>query len=181
MLYNFGKEKERNPMKTLIKILMLVALVAGLATLAIATTDTATSTVTITFNEISQLAVSGPPGTLTIVAPVVAGALPADQTDATTTMAWTSNVDNGKTRKITGNIASLFSGIDLYATVTAGSGKGTSAGEKKLIVSDTDFVTGISNCNTSAETITFRANVTSMVAPYTSTQKVVTWTLTEEL
>jgi hypothetical protein len=167
-------------MKVLVKTLLAIGMVVGLISAATATTDVATSTVTITFSEISELAVSGDPGTLTIIAPAAAGNLPADQTDATTTMAWTSNGAAGKTRKITGSIASLFSGIDLYATVTAGSGKGTSAGEQKLIVTDTDFVTGIGNCNTASETITFRANVTSMVAPYTTTQKVVTWTLTED-
>jgi hypothetical protein len=167
-------------MRVLAKTLLAVGVVVGLISVATATTDTATSTVTITFNEISELAVTGTPGTLTIIAPAVAGNLPADQSDATTTMAWTANVDSGKTRKITGSIESLFSGIDLYATVTAGGGKGTSVGEKKLIVIDTDYVTGIGNCNTSAETITFRANVTSMVAPYANIQKTVTWTLTEE-
>jgi hypothetical protein len=168
-------------MRALAKTLLAVGMIVGLMSVATATTDTATSTVTITFSEISELAVSGDPGVLTITAPAVAGDLPADKTDATTTMAWTSNVGATTTRKITGNIASLFAGIDLYATVTAGGGKGTSAGEKKLIVADTDFVTGIGNCNTSGEIITFRANVTSMVAPYTTTAKVVTWTLTEDL
>jgi|GEM_PF-3318030 len=168
-------------MKVLAKTLLAVGMIVGLMSVATATTDTATSTVTITFSEISELAVSANPATLTIVAPAAAGDLPADQTDASTTMAWTSNVAAGQTRKITGSIASLFSGIDLYVTVTAGGGSnGTSAGELKLIVADTDFVTGIGNCNTSGQTITFRANVTSMVAPYTNTQKVVTWTLTED-
>ncbi len=164
-------------MKTLIKSLSLVALFAGLATLAIAT-NTDDSTVTITFSEIAELAVSGDPNPLTI-ATATAGSLPGDQTDATTTMAWTANATSG-TKKITGKIASLFDGIDLYATVTVAGGCGSSAGEQKLIETDTDFVTGIDNCNTGTPggTITFRANVTSMVAPYSSTQKVVTWTLT---
>ena len=181
MLYNFRKEKRVNPMKTLTKILLLAAFVAGLATLAIATTDTATSTVTITFSEISELAVSGNPGILTIVAPATPGNLPGDQSNALTTMAWTSNVASG-TRKITGSIDAVFSGIDLYATVAApGSTSGTSAGEKMLVTTpDADFVTGIANCNVTAQTITFRANVTSMVAPYANTSQVVTWTLTED-
>ena len=169
-------------MKTLIKILTLVALVAGLATLTIAATDTATSTVSITFSEIAELAVSGNPSPLTI-ATATAGSLPDDQTDATTTMAWTSNVAASQTRKITGSIASLFNGIDLYATVVVTGSCGSSAGEQKLIETDTDFVTGIGNCitGTPGGTITFRADVTSMVAPYASTQKVVTWTLTDDV
>ena len=168
-------------MKTLTKILLAVALVAGLTNVAIALT-TATSTVTITFSAIAAIAVSGNPGTLTIVSPATPGDLPADQSDTSTTMAWTSSVNSGKTRKITGSIASLFDGIDLYATVTAASGKGTSAGETKFTAAATpyDFVTAIGSCNTSSETITFRAHVTAIVAPYTNTQKVVTWTLTDE-
>jgi len=164
-------------MKTLIKILLLVALVAGLVTLAIAS-DTDISTVTITFSEITEIDVTGNP-TLTIVAPATPGNLPAYQTDATTTMAWTANVVSG-TKKITGKLDSTFSGIDLSATVTVAGGCGSSAGSKTFTISDQDFVTGITNCNTGTPggTITFRADVTSMVAPYTSTQKVVTWTLT---
>jgi hypothetical protein len=171
-------------MKVLAKTLLAVGVIVGLMSVATATTDTATSTVTITFSEISELAVSGDPATLTIVAPAVAGDLPADQTVAGTTMAWTSNVAAGQTRKITGSIASLFAGIDLWATVAAAGGSnGTSGGELRFTAAAPtayEFVTGIGNCNTSGQTITFRANVTSMVAPYTDTAKVVTWTLTED-
>jgi hypothetical protein len=170
-------------MKLLARTLLMVALVIGLTSVAIATTGTAQSTVTITFSEISELAVSGNPGTLTIVAPASAGSLPADQSDASTTMSWTSNVAASQTRKVTGSVATLFSGIDLYGTVAApGTTSGTSAGELKFAEAATayNFVTGIGNCNVSTQTVTFRANVTSMVAPYTSTQKVVTWTLTED-
>jgi len=166
-------------MKTLIKILISVALVAGLATLTIAATTT--STVTITFSEIAEIAVSGNPSPLTITT-TTAGSLPNDQSDASTKMLWTSNVATGQTRKVTGKIASLFDGIDLYATVVAANSCGSTANEQKLIETDTDFVTGIGNCITDIPggTITFRAHVTQMAAPYTSTQKVVTWTLTDD-
>jgi hypothetical protein len=94
-------------------------------------------------------------------------------------MAWTANVVSG-TKKITGSIAtSLPAGLHLYATVVAANSCGTTADEQELIDTDTDFVTGITNCNTgtSGGMITFRANVTSMVAPDTYV-RVVTWTLT---
>lgn len=171
-------------MKTLTaKILLLAALLLVLAGVAMATTDTANQTVTITFSEISELAVSGNPGTLTIVAPVTSGDLPADQTDTSTAMSWTSNVDAGQTRKVTGSIDVLFSGINLYATVAAPGGTdGTSAGEAQFVAAATayDYVTAIGNTNTSAQTITYRAEVSAMVAPYTNTQQTVTWTLTED-
>ncbi|MCJ7778590.1 MAG: hypothetical protein MUP16_09785 [Sedimentisphaerales bacterium] len=167
-------------MRTLIKILTLVALVAGLATLAIAT-NTDDSTVTITFSEIAELAVSGDPVLLTI-STTTAGSLPDDQSDATTAkMLWTSNVASGS-RKVTGKIASLFDGIDLSATVVAANSCGTAATEKTFTTSDQDFVTGIGNCitDTPGGAITFKAHVTSMVAPY-STSKAVTWTLTDDV
>lgn len=169
-------------MKNSVKVLLLAVLVAGLASVVMATTDNDTQTVTITFSEISEIAASGDPGTLTIVAPATAGDLPADQTEATTTMAWTSNVVAG-TRKITGSIDVLFSGINLYVTIAApGGADGTSAGETQFVAATTDydFVTAIGNCNVSAQTITFKAEVSAMVAPYTDTQQTVTWTLTED-
>jgi hypothetical protein len=170
-------------MKSLSKVLLLLALVMGFAGVVLATNDTTQQTVTITFSEISEIAASGDPGTLTIVAPATPGTLPADQTDATTTMAWTSNVAAGQTRKITGSIDALFSGIDLFATVAApGGASGTSANEKKFAAATTDydFVTSIGNCNVTAQTITFRASVTQMVDWYTDATQTVTWTLTED-
>jgi hypothetical protein len=171
-------------MKTLAKLLLFAVLFFGLVQVVMATQHSDTQTVTITFSEIYELGVSGDPGTLVIDVPLVPGDLPEDETDATTTMAWTSNVDSGKTRKITGQLNGLFSGVDLYATVAApGSAGGTSAGEVKLIaVSAGDYVTGIGNCHTSGNTITYRADVpTEMVAPYTDTTHDVTWTLTDDV
>ena len=170
-------------MKKLISILLAIVLTLGLSGVALAESSDS-SIVTITFSEINELAVSGNPSTLTIVAPTTAGELPADQSDATTTMRWTSNVGDDLTRKITGSLGALFSGIDLHATVAApGTTSGTSPGELEFTAADTDyeFVTGIGNCNVSAQTITFRAEVTEMVAPYTSTAQTITWTLTDDV
>ena len=169
-------------MKILAKVLLAASLIVGLEAVAMAVTDSCTQTVTITFSEAADIAVSGDPATLTIGAPVTAGGLPADQTDATTTMAWTSSVADTLTRKITGSIDGLFNGINLYATVaTPGGADGTSAGETLFAaaVTDYDFVTAIGNSNTSSQTITYRASVTTIVAPYTASQ-IVTWTLTED-
>jgi hypothetical protein len=169
-------------MKTLIKILLFGAFVAGLTSVAIATdNNVAHSNVTITFSEISVLAVSGDPALITIEAPAAAGSLPADKTNAFTTMAWTSNVD-GTTRKITGKLDAVFPGVDLYAAVAdpGADYHGTTAGKVKLTATDdSEFVTGIGSCNVSGKTITFTTTVTSMVPPYTETEQVVTWTLTD--
>jgi Tfp pilus assembly protein PilW len=169
-------------MKSLLKFHVIVLLILGLSILAIAATDTDTQTVTITFQEIAVIGASGDPGTLTITAPAIAGDLPADQTDSTTTMAWTCNCAVATTRKITGQIDALFSGINLYGTVAATSSGGTSTGETQFAAATTDydFVTDIPSENVSGETITFKASVSSMVAPYTDQSQIVTWTLTED-
>ena len=174
-------------MKKLMIILLVMVLTLVLSGVALAGTGEDSSTVTITFSEIAELGVSGNPGTLTIVAPATAGDLPADQSDATTTMSWTSNTayvgEAQLTRKITGSLDVLFSGIDLYGTVAAPGGTdGATANELKFAEAATayEFVTGIENCNISAQMITFRADVTGMVTPYTATAQTITWTLTED-
>ena len=168
-------------MKRLVIVGLMAAMLAVGAVVALAeTTGGDSSTTSVTFNEIAVLSASGAVPLLTIVAPASAGDLPADDSDASTDMAWTSNVASG-TRKITGSLATLYSGIDLYATVAAPTGaSGTSASEQKFTTADTavDFVTGIGNCNVSAQTITIRADVTAMVAPYTTTSYTITWTIT---
>ena len=168
-------------MKKLISILLVITLVLGISGVALAGTGSATSTVTITFSEIAVLGVSGTAGTITIVAPVIAGNLSADVQENNTIMSWTSNTASGLTRKITGSLDVLFPGINLYATVAApGGNSGTSVGELHFAAATTyEFVTGIGNCNVSAQAITFRANVTGMVTPYTETAQTITWTLTE--
>ena len=171
-------------MKTLAKLLLFAILFFSLSEVVLAATDTKDQTVTITFDEIAELAVSGDPGLLEIEAPAVPGDLPADDSDASTTMAWTANYDGTHTRKITGKIDGLFSGIDLHATVAApGSGGGASEGEKEFTAATTDydFVTAIGNCNTSGNTITYRAEVTAMVSYYTNDTQTVTWTLTDDV
>jgi len=172
-------------MKPQLKNVVLVVLILGivfLASVAVAATDNTNQNVTVTFSEIAELAVSGDPGTLTIAAPATPGDLPADVTENTTTMSWTCNVGAAATRKITGSLDVLFSGIKLYANITAAGSNGTSAGKTEFVAATTDydFITGITNENVSAETITYTAEVTAMVAPYTDTTQIVTWTLTED-
>ena len=170
-------------MKSLLKVLLLTVLIAGFTGVAAATTDVDTQSVSVTFSEISEIAASGNPATLTIVAPATAGDLPADQTENSTTMAWTSNVASGQTRKISGLLypSSCFSGINMHVTIAApGGSDGTSAGEQIILPTSVDFVTGIGNCNVAGQTITFRAEVTEMVNHYTSYGKTVVWTLTED-
>jgi hypothetical protein len=168
-------------MKKYLVMFFTGVMVLFLSGVAMAETDTASSVVTITFSEVAELGVSGDPGTMTIDNPASAGNLPADATESTTTMSWTSNVPAAQTRKITGNLDVLFSGILLYANVSApGTDGGTSAGKTQFVAAatDYDFVTAIGNCNASAQSVTFTAEVSEMVAPYTSTAHTITWTFT---
>lgn len=168
-------------MKTRTKSASLLIVALCLSSVAIAVTDTATQDVTITFSEIATITVSGDPGTITFTTPATPGDLPADQTDNSTTMSWTSNVDAGMTRKITANIDTLFTNVDLYAEIDDAGSNGTSAGQTQFVAAgnDYDFLTGITNENVSDNTITYTASVTAMTAPYTDTHTV-TWTLTED-
>ena len=164
-------------------LLVILAAMLVFAVYVGAATDTDTQTITITFEEIAAIGVSGDPGTLTITAPATPGDLPDDETDNTTTMAWTSSVATGLTRDITGQIDGLFSGIDLYCTVAApGGSDGTSAGETQFAAATTDydFVTGVGASNSSGNTITYRADCTSLVETYTNDTQIVTWTLQED-
>lgn len=166
-------------------LLLLIVLLAWSPATIEAATDTASYDVSINIYELASIAASGNPPTITIVAPAIAGDLPATQSDASTTLLWSSGVESsaGRTRKLTANIDALFDGIDLYITVavTTGSGDlGTSAGCILLTTIDKDFITGMGACYTgpTGNTVTFEAVVTGMVAPYTAATRVVTWTLT---
>ncbi len=174
-------------MKSLAKVLLLlvIGMLAGLPAAVKAATDNAYYDVDIRLYQIASIAPSGDPPTLTIVAPATAGDLPAAQSDATTTLLWSSAVESsiGYTRKLTASIDTLFDGIDLSASVSVATGTGdlgTSAGEVVLTTIDQDFITGMGSCWTglTGNTVTFKATVTGMVAPYTAATRVVTWTLT---
>ncbi|HDZ68823.1 MAG TPA: hypothetical protein ENH43_00170 [Phycisphaerales bacterium] len=174
-------------MKSSAKVLLLLVtgMLAGLPAAVQAATTNAYYDVSINLYEIASIAASGDPPTITIVAPAIAGNLPATQSDASTTLLWSSAVDSslGRTRKLTASISALFDGINLSATVavTTGTGDlGTSAGKVLLATIDKDFITGMGSCYTGStgNTVTFEAVVTGMVAPYTAATRVITWTLT---
>lgn len=169
-------------MKKLLVVLLTAALTAGLGGTAMAVSDTATQSVTITVEEIAQLAVSGSPGTLTLSnAATTASSLPDAQEDATTSLSWTSNVSSG-VRKITAQLdAEYTSGILLKVTVTVdAASNGTTAGQKTLsFATAEEMVTGIPNENVTGNTVTYEASISTMIAPVTSESRTITWTLTE--
>ena len=140
-------------------------------------------TVSITLQEIAELACSGSPSTLVLSnAGTTPGSLPAPATDATTSLSWTSSVASGTTRKITAALDSNYpAGIVLKATLAKPSGSnGTSAGQKTLSNAAQDMFTGIAGEPCTGATITFEASLSSIVAPVSSESKILTWTLTAE-
>ena len=169
-------------MKKLLVVLLAAALTSGLVGTAMAVSDTAIQSVTITVEEIAQLAVSGSPGTFTLSnAATVAGSLPDAQEEATTSLSWTSNVSSG-TRKITAQLdADYTTGIVLKATVTVdAASNGRTGGQKTLsFATAEEMVTGITNENVTGNTVTYEASASTMIAPVASESKTVIWTLTE--
>ena len=140
-------------------------------------------TVSITLQEIAELACSGSPSTLVLSsAGATPGSLPAPATDATTSLSWTSSVASSTTRKITAALDSNYpAGIVLKATLAKPSGSnGTSAGQKTLSDTAQDMFTGIAGEPCTGATITFEASLSSIIAPVSSESKILTWTLTAE-
>lgn len=87
-----------------IHVITLVALVSLLgAGAALAETDTATQTVTLTVNEVAEIAVTGNVA-MTLDNPATPGNDPADQSDSLTRIQYTSVVTGAQTRKITAEI-----------------------------------------------------------------------------
>jgi len=173
--------------KTLIRLTAVVLTVVvsfGQSQVAMALTDTGTQALAVTVEEIAQLSASAAPGTQTLSnAGTTAGSLPSAVTDTTTSLSWTSNAAGVTTRKITAALSAAYTtGIVLKATLPAtcssGSTNGTSAGQKTLGTTAVDMLTGITNENCSAATVTYDTSITSMIAPVTAESKTVTWTIT---
>lgn len=160
-------------------ILVLVAalMLVGAAGTAMAASDTATHDVTVTLSEIAELAVAGGNITLTFAAPATPGNLPAAVSDATTSLAWTSNVAAGS-RAVTAELSTAYTaGIALKVTVTSPAGtNGAPTAQVTLTAVAQNVFTGITNENCSAATLTYEASLSQMIAP-TSETKTVTYTL----
>jgi len=164
----------------IVVLCIVAALVLGRAGSALAVTDTADQSVTVTVSEIAELAVNGGAVSLTIAAPGTPGSLPSAVTDAATSLAWTSNVAGAFTRTITAALDSdMPASVTLKATLTKAGGNGTAAAQQTLSSVAATLFTGITNENVTGNTITYEAAVSAMVAPQTIS-RTVTWTLTED-
>lgn len=143
-------------MKKVLMGLMVAGLVLGFTGMSMAAeSDTATQTMDLNVDEIAVIDVTANPGVMTIVAPATGGETPADVTDDTTFVQYTSTVTFGTTRSITaqmGNMEYAPSGTQLTLTASGMDdfiGEGTSAGA--VIVDEffaRNIITGITSCAT---------------------------------
>jgi len=173
--------------KRLLAFLAAGALVLGLAGMARAV-DTATQVVTVTVAEIAVIDVTGGGITLAVVAPAVGGDLPADVTDSTAYLQYTSNGTNGTSRKVTAAIGvATPATYDLKLLAAAPTGTGT-VGNAQAVITLTavaqDIITGIKDCNTGTggtdgSNITYTVTCVTMPAVDAGTAHTVTYTLTD--
>lgn len=134
-----------------------------------ASTDSHTVTVTVT--AINEVSITGGNLTLTINSINPDGTL-ADATDATASLAWTTNE---ATKKIT-VATDVAAGAYTLAVEATGVTGGTSAGAVTLSTVATDFVTGISNTS-GGGTLSYTASATAAAATGSDVHTV-TYTIT---
>ncbi|MCD6217279.1 hypothetical protein J7L05_05395 [bacterium] len=162
-------------MKLVTRILLGIFIVM-MMTCPLMAANTDNHDVTVTVSAINELAVSG---NITItIDSATAGQPPNTETDATSTLSYTTNSSTNK--KITGQytVTNGEVGLTLEATVTSTSG--TSAGKVTLIAaSATDVITALIQCNDADETLTYDATATSsaVLGDHVYT---VTYTLTDQ-
>ncbi len=111
--------------------------------------------VTVTVNAINEAAIAGGNITLTI-STATAGSDPDDATDATCTLAWTTNEASKKITVVTSEAAPTFT-LKVVATGVTG---GTAAAEVTVSTTATDFVTGVAT-TTGGCTLGYTASATA--------------------
>lgn len=139
-------------MKKLLVGLVAALLIAGVAGTVLAATDTATQGVTVTVAEIAVVNATGGALALAIVAPTQGGALPADVTDSTAYLQYSSNGTDALTsRKITVAINAATPAtynLKLLAGAPTGTNTGTAVAQTTLGTTAVDLITGIKDGNT---------------------------------
>ncbi len=166
-------------MNKLIRCLAVLGLSLGVVGTAVAASDEASHTVTISIPSIDLIAISGTPATLTIAEPTTLSESTElySNEDTGCTLLW---LTNGSGRKVTAELdESLPDGLKLLVTVTPTAGKGTGAGEVELHDTDAeDVVTGISRVLEWNAQVSYKASATAEVEPDTHTPTV-TYTITD--
>ena len=156
------------------RLAVRVAILCLAITPAMAANDDS-HTVTVDVVTINELAITGGNVTLTINA-AVAGADPTNDTDVSTTLAWTSNDTNTKKITVATDINPTYT-LTVQATATAG-GTGLGAKTLTLAAGAQDFVGTIAqtvgNC-----TLTYTASATAALGTGTDVHTV-TYTLVDQ-
>jgi len=167
-------------MKKLLVVLFAVVLFAGVPMIAMGATATSSHTVSIEVVEMAAIEVVGGNVTLTIETSSDPGSLPDSDTDATTSLEWTSTVTSG-TRTISAKLDTAYPpGIQLDVTVSGGTSGGASAGPVTLTITDQDVFTGIGNEVVTGATLTYDASLTSMIGPGNEGVATVIYTMNED-
>lgn len=173
-------------MKRLTGVFIAVVLSFGLLGTAMAAFDTATQTVTVTVAEIVVIDVTGGPITLAIVAPTLGGDLPADETDSTAYLQYSSNLPAATIGRVIDaaiDVSTLASyDLKLLAGAPTGTGTGTAGLEITLGTGALPIITGITTGNTGiggsdGSKLTYTATCLSMPAVDPGTDYTVTYTL----
>jgi hypothetical protein len=163
---------------------VLAVLAVGLAGAAATTTHS----VQMQINEICLIGVTGAPAALVIAPPAAGGQTPANATDNSTYLLYTSTVAANKTRSISaawGASDAAPAGCSLKLTATPGAGTNQGAPVAQITMKSTaqNIVTGIKSCATgtaagSGARLTYVLSVDDVTALVASTSKTVTITFT---
>ena len=168
-------------MRKYLVLALAVLLVFGLGSVALAV-NTAEQEVTITVNEIMEIAVSDNPGAL-IIDTATAGAPPTADLDDSTYALYTSVVSTDETRTITAAIDAIPAGLELKLEAAPPTDCGTTAGAVALTTTAASIIENIGSCATGTETganLTYTLSVTDVTKLVADTTNVtVTLTLTD--
>jgi hypothetical protein len=152
------------------RILVSMALIAGVA--GAASAQTATQSVTFQIDAINQIAFSGSPSL--VINTATAGSAP---TSATASATWAVTT-NQTSAKITASIGSVMpTGLTLQVDLSAPSGA-SSAGAQTLSTTAIDVVTGITKLAQSAIAVNYSLAATAAAGVVSSTSRTVTYTIT---
>ena len=140
-------------MKKMKSLILTASLVLFLAGFAAAQTDTASHNVTMVVDPIAVIGVAGGNITITVAAPDNGGETPANPTDTTCYVQYTSTVASGLTRIITAewgaaDVAPAGCSLLVLATPSGGTNEGITGGQQTISNSAENVITGIGSCAT---------------------------------
>jgi len=147
-----------------------------------AASDSDNQTVSVTVNDINEIALGSTSVIIPAIETTTAGQAP-DSQSITDTLDFTTNAPSNSTRKITVSLDGNFTDgltvtawLQLDGTVNSGTQHGTSTGNKTLSTVAQDLATGLYEEAVSGNTLTYTATATAETNPDTYSQ-VATYTI----